>query len=205
MEKTFYLNIIFANLFLFVFVILFDDGKVNDTPLKERFFDFLNKMRELYFPKVQRFYYSAKHNEWLAKLNEGGGMLDFNGHYEYDYLTGRHEYVYGEPTYRKNRRVFMGGFEYTEWVSSDAIEPLTNHFGDLVLICTMCHEDQTKGDFKMGPEHQHGVFFNENFDEHRMPQMKDIMDPGFQKVLITIFTSIGSFLERMKNLKVATN
>lgn len=131
MEKTFYLNIIFAVLSLFVFAILFDDGKVNDTPLKERFFDFLNKMRELYFPSLQRFYYSAKHNEWLAKLNEDGGMLDFGGHYEYDYLTGRHEYVYGEPKQRKNRRVFMGGFEYTEWVSTDGIEPLTDHFGIL--------------------------------------------------------------------------
>lgn len=202
MEKTFYLNIIFAVLSLFVFAILFDDGKVNDTPLKERFFDFLNKMRELYFPSLQRFYYSAKHNEWLAKLNEDGGMLDFGGHYEYDYLTGRHEYVYGEPKQRKNRRVFMGGFEYTEWVSTDGIEPLTDHFGDLVLVCTMCHKDQSKGDFKMGPAHEHGVFFNEDFNDHCMPKLEDIMDPGFYKGIGNLLKLIVTFLERIENKKL---
>lgn len=205
MEKTFYLNIIFASLFLFVFVILFDDGKVNDTPLKERFFDFLNKMRELYFPKVQRFYYSAKHNEWLAKLNKDGGFLHFGGHYKYDYFTDRHEYVYDAPTRQNNTRCFMGGVEYTEWVSTNGLEPGTAHFDDVVLVLERYHEDSKYDGFNKGPANEHGVFFNENFNDHRMPQMKDIMDPGFQKVLIAIFTSIDSFLERMKNLKVATN
>lgn len=202
MEKTFYLNIIFAVLSLFVFVILFDDGKVNDTPLKERFFDFLNKMRELYFPSLQRFYYSAKHNEWLAKLNEGGGMLDFNGHYEYDYLTDRHEYVYGEPTYRKHRRVFMGGVEYTEWMSTDGVEPCTDHFGDLVLVLERYHEEGKYDGLTHGPANEHGVFFNEDFNDHCMPKLEDIMDPGFYKGIGNLLKHIVTLLERIENKKL---